>query len=111
LQPTHAIETKENVMVARTWRGWTAADCADEVAARLRDGVISEFAAAPGYIAAYVLCRPIAGGVEVMTLSLWESADALPAEVEERHRLLVARQTVPACWDIVGESAAIAAAA
>jgi antibiotic biosynthesis monooxygenase len=98
-------------MVARTWRGWTAAESADEVAASLRDGALARYAAAPGCIAAQVLCRPIAGGVEVMTLSLWESADALPTEVEERHRLLVARQTVPACWDIVGEPTAIAAAA
>jgi hypothetical protein len=98
-------------MVARTWRGWTAAESAGEVASELREGVVARFGAAPGCIAAQVLCRPIAGGVEVMTLSLWESADALPSEVEERHPLLVARQTVPACWDVVGEAPAIVRAA
>ena len=98
-------------MVARTWRGWTAAESADRVAADLRDGPLARYAGAPGCIAAQVLCRPIAGGVEVMTLSLWESADAVPARVEEDHRLLVARQTTPACWDVVGEPATIAWAA
>ena len=98
-------------MVARTWRGWTAADCADEVAARLRDGVIAGFAAAPGHIAAYVLCRQIAGGVEITTLSLWESADAVPPGVAEQHRLLVARQTSPVLWDVAGAPEAIARAA
>jgi hypothetical protein len=98
-------------MVARTWRGWTAADSAGEVAAHLRDSVVTRFGAAAGCIAAEVLCRPIAGGVEVMTLSLWESAEALPPGVEERHPLLVARQTVPACWDVVGETPAAVRAA
>jgi hypothetical protein len=98
-------------MVARTWRGWTAADAAEQVAAELRTGAIARYAATPGCIGAQVLCRPIAGGVEVMTLSLWESAEAVPRDVEEHHRLLVARQTVPACWDVVGEPAAFVQAA
>jgi hypothetical protein len=98
-------------MVARTWRGWTAVESADEVAADLRDGALARYGSAPGCITAQVLCRPIAGGVEVMTLSLWESADALPEQVEERHPLLVARQTTPACWEVFGEPTAIAWAA
>jgi heme-degrading monooxygenase HmoA len=98
-------------MVARTWRGWTAAESADEVAASLREGAVARYSEAPGCLAAQVLCRPIAGGVEVMTLTLWESSEALPSVVEERHNLLVARQTIPACWDVVGEPTAIAAAA
>ena len=98
-------------MVARTWRGWTASESAEEVATALRDGALARYGGTPGCIATQVFCRPIADGVEVMTLSLWESAEALPATVEEQHRLLVARQTVPACWQVVGEQSAIAQAA
>jgi heme-degrading monooxygenase HmoA len=98
-------------MIARMWRGWTAEDSADEVAAHLRDVTVARYASSPGNVSAVMLRRPIAGGVEVMTLSFWESQDALPAEVEERHRLLVARQTIPACWEIVGTPEAIARAA
>jgi hypothetical protein len=107
------IETdcQESRMIARTWRGWTSAESAEEVAAHLRNGALARYAAAPGCLGTQVLSRPIAGGVEVMTLTLWESADALPEVVEERHRLLVARQTTPACWDVAGESTAVARAA
>ena len=35
----------------------------------------------------------------------------MPPGVDENHRLLVARDTTPACWEIVETSHAIAAAA
>ena len=98
-------------MIARSWRGWAAADTADEVAAHLRNGPLARFASMPGNISACVLQRPLAGGVELMTFSLWDSADSLPAAVEENHRLLVARQTVVDCWDVVGVPEAVAEAA
>ena len=98
-------------MIARTWRGWTSAESADEVAAHLRNGALARYAAAPGCIGIEVLCRPMAGGVEVMTLTLWGSAEAVPEIVEEGHPLLVARQTVATCWDVTGEPNAIAEAA
>ena len=98
-------------MIARLWRGWTAAESADEVANHLRDVTLARYAARPGNVSASVLSRPIAGGVEVMTLSLWESEAALPAGVEESHRLLIAKETVPACWQIVDAADAIAQAA
>jgi hypothetical protein len=98
-------------MIARMWRGWTAADSADEVAADLRNGALARYAAAPGNVSASVLSRPIAGGIELMTLSLWETADTVPDGVPEEHRLLVARQTVPVLWDVAGAAEAMARAA
>jgi hypothetical protein len=103
--------TEEVAMVARLWRGWTGADSADEVAAHLRDGIVARYAAAPGNVSACVLRRSSGGGVELMTLSLWESDDAVPRGVDERHRLLVASETIPACWDLVDTMTAIARAA
>jgi heme-degrading monooxygenase HmoA len=98
-------------MIARVWRGWAAADHAHEIAAHLRDGALAEYASVPGNVSGYVLQRPAAGGVELMTVSVWESSEAVPAGVEEDHRLLVARQTMPSCWEIVGTPKAVARAA
>ena len=98
-------------MVARVWRGWAAADHAHEVAAHLRDVSLAGYASAPGNVSGYVLQRPSGGGVELMTVSVWESSDAVPAGVDEDHRLLVARQTSAACWEIVGTPKAAVRAA
>jgi hypothetical protein len=96
LQPT----PRETEMTARLWRGWAAADGADEVVAYLREGPLARFSVAPGNISAEVLVRPLAGGVEILTLTLWEAAEFVPADVEERHELLVARQTLADRWEI-----------
>ena len=98
-------------MVARLWRGWTAADAADEVVAHLRADALARFAAAPGNVSADVLVRPLGGGAEVLTLTVWASAEVVPDEVAEDHELLVARQTVPDRWEISGPPAAVARAA
>ena len=98
-------------MIARIWRGWAATDSADEIAAHLRDVPLARYASAPGNVSAEVLLRPLAGGVEVMTFTVWESEDSVPATVEEDHRLLVGRQTVPVCWEIVATPKAVARAA
>jgi hypothetical protein len=87
-------------MTARLWRGWTAVDGADEVVAYLRDGPLARFSSAPGNVSAEVLVRPLAGGVEVLTFTVWESPELVPSGVEETHELLVARQTLPDSWEI-----------
>jgi heme-degrading monooxygenase HmoA len=102
---------EETEMTARMWRGWAAADTADEVVADLRGGALARLAASPGHVSTEVLVRPVAGGVEILTLTLWKSADAVPAGVEEEHELLVARQTVAACWEVAAAPRAIAQAA
>jgi hypothetical protein len=98
-------------MTARLWRGWTAADGADEVVAYLREGPLARFSVAPGNISAEVLVRPLAGGVEILTLTIWEAAEFVPADVEERHELLVARQTLADRWEIPHPAAAAVARA
>ncbi len=98
-------------MTARLWRGFAAADFADEVAAHLRDVTVAQFATMPGNVSAELLRRDVAGGVELMTLSVWETADAVPRTAEEAHRLLLGRQTIPACWELVSPTATAVAAA
>ena len=99
------------MVIARIWRGWTGIECAERVAADLRDGVVARHAATAGNVSAELFLRPLAGGVELMILSLWESQEAAPASVDENHRLLVARDTVPAVWEHVPTSQSVAAAA
>jgi hypothetical protein len=98
-------------MIARLWRGWTAADAADEVVAGLRAGALARFAAAPGNLSAELLLRPLGGGVEVLTLTVWDSPEVVPEDVAEDHDLLVARQTVPDRWEVLNPPAAVARAA
>ena len=88
-------------MIARLWRGWTSADFADEVAAHLADVTLARYASAPGNHSVHLFRRPSSGGVELMTITVWNSQAEVPTGVAERHRLLVASQTVPACWEIV----------
>jgi hypothetical protein len=88
-------------MIARLWRGWTAADLADEVAAHLAEVALPGYADSPGNHSTHVFRRPSGGGVELMTITVWASEEALPDRVAEQHPSLVASQTVPACWELV----------
>lgn len=98
-------------MVIRMWRGWAAADSADEIAAHLRDGALARFAARPGFVSAELLERPLAGGVELVTLTMWDSNADVPPGVDEAHRLLVARETTANCWSLVDAPVAVSRAA
>jgi heme-degrading monooxygenase HmoA len=98
-------------MIARIWRGWAAEDSAERVAEDLRQGALARFASSPGNVSVEILQRPLAGGIELMTLSLWESEDALPTGVDEDHRLLVARETIAKVWQVATAPAAVARAA
>lgn len=86
-------------MVVRIWRGWTGIACAERVAADLRSGIVAQHVATAGNLSAELFLRPLAGGVELMVLSLWESPEAAPPGVEENHPLLVARDTIAAVWE------------
>ena len=88
-------------MTARVWRGWAATESLEQIAAHLHDVTLAGWAATPGNVSATVLSRPAAGGVELMTLTVWQAAATVPLQADERHPLLVARQTVPSVWEVV----------
>jgi hypothetical protein len=106
LQPTGGEE-----MIARMWRGWAGADDADEIASHLREVALARYSATPGHVSTSVLVRPLAGGVELATLTVWASGDAVPADVAEDHPLLVARQTIADLWEVAAAPQAVARAA
>jgi hypothetical protein len=93
------------------WRGWASADHGEDIASHLREVAAARFESAAGHVSTSVLLRPIAGGVELVTFGLWETADALPADGVEDHPLLVARQTIADRWEVVSTPDVVARAA
>jgi heme-degrading monooxygenase HmoA len=89
-------------MIARVWRGWTAAEDADRYAEYLLATGMKTARETPGNIAAYFLRRIDGGRAEFMTVILWETLDSIRAfagdEIEravffpEDERYLVERE-------------------
>ena len=64
-------------MIARTWRGAVRAEDAEPYAAYIEATGIAEYAATPGNLGAYLLYRIDGDRAEVLTISFWESLDAI----------------------------------
>lgn len=64
-------------MVARIWRGWTLRDDAAAYAAYVHQTGIAGYRATPGNQGAWVLQRVVGDRVEILTLSFWDSLDAI----------------------------------
>jgi heme-degrading monooxygenase HmoA len=64
-------------MIARTWRGAVRAEDAEPYADYIGATGIAEYAATPGNLGAYLLYRIDGDRAEVMTISFWESLDAI----------------------------------
>ncbi len=98
-------------MIARTWRGWTETDDADAYVAYLRRTGMTEYRSTPGNRAAYILRRTEAGRTEFVTLTFWDSVEAIQAfageEVEravfypEDDRFLVGRERTCAHYELI----------
>lgn len=66
-------------MIGRLWRGATAPADADAYSRFLADELLPSLAAIDGYQGAYVLRRESGDGVEFVTLTLFDSMDAVRA--------------------------------
>jgi heme-degrading monooxygenase HmoA len=64
-------------MIARTWRGAVRADDAEAYAEYICMTGIAAYAATPGNRGAYLLYRIDGERAEVLTVSFWESLDAV----------------------------------
>jgi heme-degrading monooxygenase HmoA len=64
-------------MIARIWAGATRAEDAEAYAAYIRETGIAEYAATPGNRGAHLLYRVVGDRAEVLTISFWESLDAV----------------------------------
>jgi heme-degrading monooxygenase HmoA len=64
-------------MIARTWTGTVRRSDADEYAEYIRDTGFAEYGQTPGNRGAWMLRRDEGKRTEFITLSLWESEDAI----------------------------------
>jgi heme-degrading monooxygenase HmoA len=64
-------------VIGRVWRGWTTSDNAARYERVLRTRVLPEIERLPGSGGAFVLRREVAGEIEFLTLTLFDSMDAV----------------------------------
>lgn len=64
-------------MIARIWHGTTDAEKADRYLAFLQSRAIPDYAATPGNRGAYILRRPDGDRTHFITLTFWDSIDAV----------------------------------
>jgi heme-degrading monooxygenase HmoA len=98
-------------MIARTWRGWTRREDADAYVGYLRRTGIKEYVETPGNRAAYILRRNDGDRTEFVTLTFWDSMDAVrgfAGEEAERavfypddDRFLVERETTATHYELI----------
>jgi heme-degrading monooxygenase HmoA len=66
-------------MIARTWRGAVRRDDADAYADYIRETGFAEYGQTPGNRGAWMLRRDTGDRTEFITLSFWDSKDAISA--------------------------------
>jgi heme-degrading monooxygenase HmoA len=64
-------------MIARIWRGWTSADDASAYIEYLQQTGIAAYRGTPGNRGAWILHRRVGDRTEFITLSFWDSLDAV----------------------------------
>jgi heme-degrading monooxygenase HmoA len=64
---------------ARTWRGWTTLENADAYDRFLRDSLIPQMRQLDGFRGVHILRRDLGEEVEFVTVSMFESLDAVRA--------------------------------
>lgn len=76
-------------MIARYWRGRTTAEHADAYQELLRGTVLPGIHRVPGYRGASVLRRDLPDGVEFVTLTRFDTLDAVRAFAGDDHEAAV----------------------
>jgi heme-degrading monooxygenase HmoA len=74
-------------MIARVWSAQTTPAQAPAYARHLREQVLPALRQVPGYVGAKLLERALAGAIEIVVITFWESAEAVQrfagADLEE----------------------------
>lgn len=76
-------------MIARVWRGWTRPQDADAYVAYLERTGMPGYRSTPGNRGAWILRREDGGRTEFVTLSFWDSMDAVRAFAGEEPQAAV----------------------
>ncbi len=66
-------------MITRLWKGWATAENARAYEELFRDRILPGLHAIDGFVGAYVLRRDTEDGVEIATITLFESMEAIRA--------------------------------
>jgi heme-degrading monooxygenase HmoA len=66
-------------MILRRWRGAVRAEAAERYLAYVSETGVADYRDTPGNLGVLMLSRPVGDLVEVVTLSLWRSMDAVRA--------------------------------
>jgi heme-degrading monooxygenase HmoA len=100
-------------MIARTWMGTLRRSDADEYAEYIRETGFAEYGQTPGNRGAWMLQRDEGERTEFITLSLWESEDAIRSfagdDIEaavlnpEDERYLIGGESAVAHYQVVDE--------
>jgi heme-degrading monooxygenase HmoA len=76
-------------MIGRLWHGWTSRENADAYEKLLRTKILPGIHRVSGYRGAYLLKRDVSDGVEFVTLTFFESMDAVRAFAGEDYEVAV----------------------
>jgi heme-degrading monooxygenase HmoA len=76
-------------MIGRLWHGWTAPENANAYEQLLRSQILPGIQRIPGYRGAQLLRRDANGEVEFVTLTLFDSLDAVRAFAGEDYEVAV----------------------
>lgn len=64
-------------MIMRVWRGWTRREDTEAYAAYIKETGIAAYEATPGNQSAYLVSRPDGDSTEFLTISFWDSLEAI----------------------------------
>jgi len=76
-------------MIARVWHGYTKPDHADAYEAMLKPELLPGISKVKGFRGSYLLRREMGAEVEVITIILWDSIDAIRAIAGEDYETAV----------------------
>lgn len=98
-------------MIARIWRGWTRTNDAAAYIEYLHQTGMKDYRRTPGNTAAYILHRTSGDRTEFITLTFWNSIDAVKAFAGEQYEnavfydeddhYLVDRETVTTHYQVI----------
>jgi heme-degrading monooxygenase HmoA len=97
-------------VVARTWRGWTRREDAERYVEYLAETGMKDYRATPGNLGAWIMRRDDGERTEFVTLTFWESRDAVKGFAgddpdravfyAEDDRFLVEREETVRHWQV-----------
>lgn len=76
-------------MIGRLWHGWTSRPDADAYETLLQTKILPRIHRVSGYKGAYLLRRDVEDGVEFVTLTFFESMDAVRAFAGDAYEVAV----------------------